>query len=239
MIRAARERPGALFDGVVEGDPRRRRLGPGGAGGRVGPGDAARPASRAPRPCPLDLSRTLDELLGGRRVRHRPRPRPVRAQRLVGRASPLAVAERRQLPRADRADPLDPGGAAAGRDLLRPARRPHGELAGDLGADGALLPGQLRAGRARRGPRWARGVAGESPTRQSSPRPSEPVRIAFCLDEERGALRIFLRALRRLPLELAWEAAIWRRDAGRGADRAAAARPGAGRSGRERRRPRS
>jgi predicted metal-dependent phosphoesterase TrpH/glycosyltransferase involved in cell wall biosynthesis len=34
-------------------------------------------------------------------------------------------------------------------------------------------------------------------------------RIAFCLDEERGALRIFLRALRRLPLDADWEAAVW------------------------------
>jgi predicted metal-dependent phosphoesterase TrpH/glycosyltransferase involved in cell wall biosynthesis len=37
----------------------------------------------------------------------------------------------------------------------------------------------------------------------------KPVRIAFCLEEERGALRLFLRALRRLPLELDWEAAVW------------------------------
>jgi predicted metal-dependent phosphoesterase TrpH/glycosyltransferase involved in cell wall biosynthesis len=36
-----------------------------------------------------------------------------------------------------------------------------------------------------------------------------PVRIAFCLQEERGALRLFLRALRRLPLGLPWEAAVW------------------------------
>ncbi len=37
----------------------------------------------------------------------------------------------------------------------------------------------------------------------------EPLRIAFCLEEERGALRLFLRALRRLPLEMSWEAAVW------------------------------
>jgi predicted metal-dependent phosphoesterase TrpH/glycosyltransferase involved in cell wall biosynthesis len=36
-----------------------------------------------------------------------------------------------------------------------------------------------------------------------------PVRIAFCLREERGALRLFLRALRRLTLEADWEVAIW------------------------------
>ena len=34
-------------------------------------------------------------------------------------------------------------------------------------------------------------------------------RIAFCLREERGALRLFVRALRRLPADLDWEAAIW------------------------------
>jgi predicted metal-dependent phosphoesterase TrpH len=36
-----------------------------------------------------------------------------------------------------------------------------------------------------------------------------PLRILFCLQEERGALRIFLRALRRLPDELDWRATIW------------------------------
>jgi predicted metal-dependent phosphoesterase TrpH/glycosyltransferase involved in cell wall biosynthesis len=35
------------------------------------------------------------------------------------------------------------------------------------------------------------------------------VRIAFCLREERGALRLFLRALRRLPADAAWEAVVW------------------------------
>jgi predicted metal-dependent phosphoesterase TrpH/glycosyltransferase involved in cell wall biosynthesis len=39
------------------------------------------------------------------------------------------------------------------------------------------------------------------------------LRIAFCLEEERGALRLFLRAVRRLPLEAEWEVAIWVGDA--------------------------
>ena len=129
-----------------------------------------------------------------RRPRPRPRPRPVRAQRRLGGAAPLALAQRRQLPRAQRADALDPGRAAAGRDLPRPARRADDELRGDRGADGALLPRPLRAGRAR------------APTTRSSPggrprrarRARRPPRIAFCLDEERGALRLFLRAIRRL-----------------------------------------
>ncbi len=36
-----------------------------------------------------------------------------------------------------------------------------------------------------------------------------PVEIAFALEEERQALRLFLRALRALPLELDWRATIW------------------------------
>ena len=36
-----------------------------------------------------------------------------------------------------------------------------------------------------------------------------PVRIAFCDQEERAALRLFLRALRRLPTELDWEATVF------------------------------
>jgi predicted metal-dependent phosphoesterase TrpH/glycosyltransferase involved in cell wall biosynthesis len=36
-----------------------------------------------------------------------------------------------------------------------------------------------------------------------------PLRILFCLEEERGALRLFLRALRRLPEGLDWRATIW------------------------------
>ena len=41
-----------------------------------------------------------------------------------------------------------------------------------------------------------------------------PMRIAFCLDEERGALRLFLRAIRRLASQAdGWEAAVWVPDA--------------------------
>jgi len=41
-----------------------------------------------------------------------------------------------------------------------------------------------------------------------------PFRIAFAQEEERGALRLFVRALRRLPETLDWEAAIWLADGG-------------------------
>jgi glycosyltransferase involved in cell wall biosynthesis len=39
--------------------------------------------------------------------------------------------------------------------------------------------------------------------------PGRPLNIAFCDQEERGALRLFLRALRRLPAELEWEATVF------------------------------
>ncbi len=39
--------------------------------------------------------------------------------------------------------------------------------------------------------------------------PHERVELLFCVGEERAALRIFLRALRLLPLEPAWQATVW------------------------------
>jgi predicted metal-dependent phosphoesterase TrpH/glycosyltransferase involved in cell wall biosynthesis len=49
-------------------------------------------------------------------------------------------------------------------------------------------------------PRWPDGAPARTGSR---------LRIAFCLREERGALRLFLRGLRRLSAGLDWEAAIW------------------------------
>jgi len=37
-------------------------------------------------------------------------------------------------------------------------------------------------------------------------------RVVYCAREERGALRLVLRALRRLPLDLSWEADVWIED---------------------------
>jgi glycosyltransferase involved in cell wall biosynthesis len=39
--------------------------------------------------------------------------------------------------------------------------------------------------------------------------PGDGVEIAFAADEERAALRLFLRALRRLPSDLDWKATVW------------------------------
>ena len=41
------------------------------------------------------------------------------------------------------------------------------------------------------------------------PPPEGRVRIAYCAEEERGALRLLLRALRKLPDDLDWEGVIW------------------------------
>ena len=41
------------------------------------------------------------------------------------------------------------------------------------------------------------------------PPPAGKVRIAYCAEEERGALRLLLRALRKLPDDLDWEGVIW------------------------------
>jgi len=41
-----------------------------------------------------------------------------------------------------------------------------------------------------------------------------PPEIVFSAEEERGAMRLFLRALRRLPTDLDWRATVWLRDPG-------------------------
>ena len=55
-----------------------------------------------------------------------------------------------------------------------------------------------------------------APGADLAPRPDAnrggPLRIVFSAEEERGALRLFLRALRRLPVEEDWQATLWLRD---------------------------
>ena len=65
------------------------------------------------------------------------------------------------------------------------------------GADDPLLPGELPAAAPR----------GDAPRRRAAH--DGPLRIAFSDREERGALRLFLRALRRLPEDLPWEAVVY------------------------------
>ena len=42
-----------------------------------------------------------------------------------------------------------------------------------------------------------------------SDRAAGSLRILYCADEERGAMRLFMRALRKLPEELDWQATVW------------------------------
>jgi glycosyltransferase involved in cell wall biosynthesis len=50
---------------------------------------------------------------------------------------------------------------------------------------------------------------GAARTERAEAERARPLTIAFCDQEERGALRLFLRALRRLPPELAWQATLF------------------------------
>jgi predicted metal-dependent phosphoesterase TrpH len=54
------------------------------------------------------------------------------------------------------------------------------------------------------------GAAAEVPSRPRSAQ--RPLRLVYCAREERGALRIVLRALRKLSLDLPWEADVWIED---------------------------
>ena len=110
-----------------------------------------------------------------RAARLRPRARAVRAEHVVGRAAPLARAERRHVPRAGRAGALDPGRAQVRRAVLRPPRRAHRLVRGHARADGARVPGDLpgaapgrrRVGRARAPPAAARCRSPSSTTRSA------------------------------------------------------------------------
>ncbi len=108
--RRARDDPAALFGPGWEGEragPRR----PADRRNRPGDSDAAR-AEAARRAIPARCLRHARAAAQLDPLRRRPRPRPVCAERLLGGAAAFAGAQRRQLPRADRADPLDAGCAA-------------------------------------------------------------------------------------------------------------------------------
>lgn len=183
------------------------------AGGAEGPPVIALgsgiPMPRGPRPraapVPLDVSRTLDRLLGGTRLDivhvHDP---------YAPSAASAAIRHSRSLNVATFHEPSE-------RVLSTQVARPLVEIFfGRLDARTVssratrelierFFPGTyelLEPGAdAEVEPYWPGGGHEDEGRR--------PVRIAFCLEEERGALRIFLRALRRLPLESAWEAAVW------------------------------
>jgi predicted metal-dependent phosphoesterase TrpH/glycosyltransferase involved in cell wall biosynthesis len=208
LIDTARARPDALFDGRWRGDRA------GGDGGPpvlpVGPG-LAMPRGPRPRaaPVPLDLSRTLDELLGGVQfdIVHVHDP-------FAPSASSIALRHSRSLNVGSFHDPSE-------RVLSTQVARPLVEIFfGRLDARTAscrqtdelmqrYFPGSyelLEPG--------VRAIEGSWPARRGRQPEDTPFRIAFCQEEERGALRLFMRALRRLPASLNWEAAVWLPDGG-------------------------
>ena len=143
LVRESRRRirAGELFD-------------PGGGVSVLGVGELLplAPARRGTPPAPpLDVARTIEEVLRQRAAGLRPRPRAVRAQRLLRGAAPFPRAQRRLLPRADRAGHLDPGRAPLRRALLRPPGRPHRVLRGHARPHGARLPRALPPAAAGRG----------------------------------------------------------------------------------------
>ena len=165
---------------------RRRSDGARGARRRRGAAAAARRAGRAS--LPVDVARTIEELLDSVAVRLRARPRAVRAQRARARrcATRAALNVGTFHAPTERLH-LHAGRAPGGRAVLRPPRRAHGGFGRHARADDALVPGAVRASCAR------------ARTRRRRARARGRCEIAFVADEERAALRLFLRALRRLP----------------------------------------
>jgi predicted metal-dependent phosphoesterase TrpH/glycosyltransferase involved in cell wall biosynthesis len=208
VIRAARERPETLFDGSWAG-PR--------VGGDGGPpvlavgSSLAMPRGPGPQvaPVPIDLSRPLDELLGGigLDVVHVHDP-------FAPSAASVALRHSRSLNVGSFHEPSE-------RILSTQVARPLVEVFfGRLDARTVstratsrlmerFFPGSYElvtpGAAADSVARWPGGEEAGSAEADDG----RPARIAFCLEEERGALRLFLRALRRLPLDLDWEVAIW------------------------------
>ena len=201
---AAADGEAAALDGAWDG-PRAR--------GDVGPPVLALgsgiPMPRGPRPraapIPLDVSRTLDRLLGGT------------AFDIVHVHDPYAPSAASAALRHSRSLNVGTFHEPSERVLSTQVARPLVEIFfGRL--DARTVSSRTTAAVIERyfpgsyellepgvdpdvEPRWPGPAAGAAGQR--------PVRVAFCLAEERGALRLFLRALRRLPLDRDWEAAVW------------------------------
>ncbi len=187
-LRDARREPERLLAGTDDGEPRVLAV------GEVL--DVPGAARRRPPALPIDVARTVEEVLRAGAARLRARARAVRAEHVELRAAPLALAERRQLPRAHRAPARHPAGAALRRAVPRAARRAHGQLRRH----------RRRSWRATSRPTIASCCPGPTPpawpVRRRAP-PGEPVELLFVEQEERAAQRLLLRALRRLQLHTA------------------------------------
>jgi predicted metal-dependent phosphoesterase TrpH/glycosyltransferase involved in cell wall biosynthesis len=202
-IRDARARPGALFGASWHGSR---------AGGEGGPPLLAigsgipMPGGPRPRaaPVPLDVSRTLEALLSSVEldVVHVHDP-------FAPSTASTALRHSRSLNVGSFHEPTE---RVLSTQVARPlveiffgrldARTVSCACTGELmerffpGPYDLIRPGAIDA------EAWWPGAAAAGDR-------DRPVRIAYWVREERGAARLFLRALRRLPLEPGWEAAVW------------------------------
>ena len=161
---------------------------------------ARRAAAGASR-CRSTRARTIEHAARARPARHRARARAVCAERIGGRAAPLARAERRQLPL--------PTERVLSTQVARrfielffgrlDARTATFEVTRGAGLE--LLPRPVRRGRAGRRPRPLPARARASATACT---------IVFVAEEERAALRLFLRgAATRAARSCHWRATVW------------------------------
>jgi hypothetical protein len=189
-IRDAAEHPASLF---AYGEPRVLSLG----------GSIPLPSGprRRPGPVPVDVSRTLEQLLAAAPLDFCHVHDPFAP-------SPSSAALRHSLS-LNVATFHEPAERVLSTQVARPlvevffgridARTASNRATGELlrrffpGPYDLIRPGATRA-------------------QPAVPRPGQtprPARIVYCADEERGALRLFLRSLRRLPERLDWEAIVW------------------------------
>jgi predicted metal-dependent phosphoesterase TrpH/glycosyltransferase involved in cell wall biosynthesis len=200
-LRELRDRPRSLFARSWAGSR---------AGGEKGPpllavgSTVVLPGGPRPRaaPMPLDVSRALESLLGSVEldVVHVHDP-------FAPSAASVALRHSRSLNVGSFHEPTE-------RVLSTQVARPlveifFGRLDGRTASSRqtAELMERFFAGTYEPVEPGAEAVPGWWPEEGSGS--GRPRRIAYCLREERGAMRLFLRALRRLPLDSSWEACVW------------------------------
>jgi predicted metal-dependent phosphoesterase TrpH/glycosyltransferase involved in cell wall biosynthesis len=205
LINAARERPDALFNGSWRGE---RAGGDGPPVLAVGTGLPMPPGPRARGvPLPLDVSKGLEALFGGVDfdIVHVHDP-------FAPSAASVALRHSRSLNVGSFHEPSE-------RVLSTQVARPIVEIffgrldarTATCGQTSDLMQRYFPGGYELVEP-GVRSLEGQWPGGERAEK--GPVRIAYCQEEERGALRLFMRALRRLPDELDWEAAVWLPDGG-------------------------
>ena len=185
--------PGSLFDRAGESGVDRAGVLAVGQGIPMPRGPGPRVA-----PVPLDVSRTLDQLLGGVEldVVHVHDP-------FVPSTSSTALRHSRSLNVGSFHEPTE-------RLLSTQVARPLVEIFfGRLDARTVSTRGTGELVERYFPGRYDLVAPGADPGAGPRRDPGAPPRIVFCLREERGALRLFLRALRRLTTDTEWEAVVW------------------------------